>query len=123
MPPPAETCIRPLPGGSGRTYTSGRPDSLAPSEADLIILWDGAPLGLDHPVHGRIGPFPYRRPGGHTGGKGLAWIAGPGIAAGDHGTRSAFDIVPTIVELLGADPAPTLSGESFRREVECEPAE
>lgn len=111
---------RPVAAAVERT---GRPDSLAPSEADMLILWDGAPLGLDHPLHGRIGPFPYRRPGGHTGGKGLAWIAGPGIAAGDHGTRSAFDVVPTIVELLGAEPAPTLSGESFRRELECEPAE
>jgi predicted AlkP superfamily phosphohydrolase/phosphomutase len=102
---------------------TGRPDRLDGSEPDLLILWAGAPLGLDHPVHGPIGPFPYRRPGGHTGGKGIAWIAGPGIEPGDHGTRSAFDLVPTIVELVGEEAASELSGESFRRDVECEAAE
>jgi hypothetical protein len=102
---------------------TGRPDTLGSSEADMIVVWNGAPLSLEHPIHGRIGPFPYRRPGGHTGGKGMAWIAGPGIAAGDHGTRSAFDVVPTIIELVGGEPGPALSGESFRRALECEPAE
>jgi len=100
-----------------------RPDHLGRSEADLLVVWNGAPLGFDHPVHGRIGPFPYRRPGGHTGGNGAVWLAGPGIAPGDRGARSAFDLVPTIVELIGEEPAPALSGESFRREVEAEAAE
>lgn len=100
-----------------------RPDRLGRSEADLIIVWNGAPLGLEHPVHGKIGPFPYRRPGGHTGGKGVAWLVGPGIAPGDMGTRSAFDLVPTIVELVGGEASARLSGESFRRALECEPAE
>lgn len=100
-----------------------RPDRLDRSEADLIVVWNGAPLGLVHPVHGRIGPFPYRRPGGHTGGTGIALLAGPGIAPGDRGTRSAFDLVPTIVELVGGEAGAGLSGESFRREVEAEAAE
>jgi predicted AlkP superfamily phosphohydrolase/phosphomutase len=97
---------------------TARPDRLDGSEPDLLFLWAGSPLGLDHPVHGRIGPFPYRRSGGHTGGDGIAWLAGPGIVAGDHGTRSAFDIVPTVIDLLGDRPAGKLSGESFRREIE-----
>jgi predicted AlkP superfamily phosphohydrolase/phosphomutase len=105
----------PIVAGIERT---SRPDRLGPSEADLVVTWEGAPLGFDHPVHGRIGPLPYRRPGGHTGGTGVAWLAGPGIAAGDYGTRSAFDIVPTVIDLLGRDPGESLSGESFRREVE-----
>lgn len=58
--------------------------------------------------------------GGHSGGKGMARIAGPGIAAGDDGARSVFDVVPTIIELVGGEAKAGLSGESFRREVEVE---
>jgi predicted AlkP superfamily phosphohydrolase/phosphomutase len=108
----------PIVAGIERT---ARPDRLGPSEADLIITWAGAPLGFDHPVHGRIGPLPYRRPGGHTGDTGIVWLAGPGIRPGDYGTRSAFDLVPTIVDLLGGAPGARLTGESFRRQVAPEP--
>ncbi|HEY5722733.1 MAG TPA: hypothetical protein VIT45_10460 [Allosphingosinicella sp.] len=97
-----------------RPYERGR------SEADMIILWQGAPLGFDHPRLGRIGPLPYRRPGGHTGERGYACIAGPGIARGDLGTRSAFDIVPTVIDLLGAAPLAT-SGASFADDLRAEP--
>ena len=97
-----------------------RPLERARSEADLIILWQGAPLGFDHPRLGRIGPLPCRRPGGHTGERGYACIAGPGIARGDLGTRSAFDIVPTVIDLLGAGPLPT-SGSSFAPDLRAEP--
>jgi hypothetical protein len=98
-------------------HREDRPDRPGGPEADLLVEWAGAPLGLVHPLHGRIGPFPYRRPGGHTGGKGVAWLAGPGIRPGDYGTRSAFDLVPTIVDLLGGEADGRTSGESFRREV------
>jgi predicted AlkP superfamily phosphohydrolase/phosphomutase len=98
-------------------HRQDRPDRPGGPEADLLVEWAGAPLGLVHPLHGRIGPFPYRRPGGHTGGKGVAWLAGPGIRPGDYGTRSAFDLVPTIVDLLGGEADGRTSGESFRREV------
>jgi len=50
----------------------------------------------------------------------MARIAGPGIAAGDDGARSVFDVVPTIIELVGGEAKAGLSGESFRREVEVE---
>ena len=86
----------------------------------MLILWQGAPLGFDHPRLGRIGPLPYRRPGGHTGERGYACIAGPGIAPGDLGTRSAFDIVPTVIELLGAAALAT-SGASFAADLGAEP--
>jgi hypothetical protein len=43
----------------------------------------------------------------------MAYLAGDGIAAGDYGVRSSFDVVPTIVELLG-EPLPAgLSGQSL----------
>jgi predicted AlkP superfamily phosphohydrolase/phosphomutase len=88
------------------------PRTLGPTECDLAVVWRG-PLALDHPVLGRVGPLPYRRTGGHTGPYGFAYCSGPGIAAGDHGVRSSFDVVPTLIELLGASPPPGLSGASL----------
>ena len=37
----------------------------------------------------------------------------PGLEPGDRGVRSAFDVVPTIVELLGARPPARMSGKSL----------
>jgi hypothetical protein len=89
------------------------PLTLAPSASDLVVVWRGAALGFSHAVHGRIGPLPYRRTGGHTGPYGVAYLAGDGITAGEGGVRSSFDVVPTIVELLGERPAAALSGRSL----------
>jgi hypothetical protein len=89
------------------------PRTLGPAEADLVIVWRGGALGFDHPRIGRIGPVPYRRPGGHTGPYGIAGISGPGVTAGDFGVRSSFDVVPTIVELLDETVPPGLSGASL----------
>jgi hypothetical protein len=46
--------------------------------------------------------------------------AGAGIARRNLGTRSAFDIVSTVIDLLGAAPLPT-SGVSFARDLRAEP--
>jgi predicted AlkP superfamily phosphohydrolase/phosphomutase len=95
-------------------YPAGTdPMGLGPTEADLVILWRGAPMGLVHPEHGQIGPVPYRRTGGHTGARGFAFIRGAGIQPGEHGTRSAFDVVPTLVDLLGRHSLQGLSGTSL----------
>jgi predicted AlkP superfamily phosphohydrolase/phosphomutase len=83
-----------------------------PSEADLVVVWDKAPQGLVHARHGRIGPVPYRRTGGHTGGTGIAYFHGEGIAPVSNLERSAFDVVPTVVEMLGLVPR-NVSGQSF----------
>jgi predicted AlkP superfamily phosphohydrolase/phosphomutase len=88
------------------------PLDLAPTGCDLIVRWRGAPVGFDHPEHGRIGPLPYRRTGGHTGGPGVAYIAADGVAPGRHGLVSAFDLVPTVIDMLGAPCPPGLSGTS-----------
>ena len=40
-------------------------------------------------------------------------LSGPGISAGTYPARSAFDVVPTIVEMLGARLDRPISGESF----------
>jgi predicted AlkP superfamily phosphohydrolase/phosphomutase len=97
---------------------ASHPDhALAASEADLLIVWNDAPLGIVHPRLGTMGPIPYRRTGGHTGGPGFAHVIGEGVRPGAHGVRSAFDVVPTVVDMLGGSPA-RLSGESFRSLVE-----
>jgi predicted AlkP superfamily phosphohydrolase/phosphomutase len=82
------------------------------TEADLIVNWRGSPLGLSHPRLGLVGPAPYRRPGGHTGGRGVGYLALPELPPGDHGLRSAFDVVPTLLELCGVRAA-SISGHSL----------
>jgi len=82
------------------------------SESDLLVNWDTAPLGLNHPTLGKIGPFPYRRTGGHTGKSGVAYFSDrDGVEAVEE--ASSFDVVPTIIELLGKEPLPGVSGRSF----------
>jgi predicted AlkP superfamily phosphohydrolase/phosphomutase len=98
------------------------PLTLGPSESDLIIVWRGASLGFAHPALGAIGPLPFRRTGGHTGPYGMAYLAGDGIAAGDFGVRGSFDVVPTIVELLGEQVASGLSGHSLLGSPHGQPA-
>src|SRR5690606_1882199 len=74
---------------------AGDPMTARESEADLVVTWTMAPpLGLKHLALGVMGPSPYRRTGGHTGGPGFAYFHGHGIAPGDLGARSAFDVVP-----------------------------
>jgi len=89
------------------------PMALGPTESDLVILWSGAPMGLVHPKHGQIGPIPYRRTGGHTGGPGFAFVHTAGLQPGEYGTRSAYDVVPTLLELLGRPALEGLSGASL----------
>ena len=84
----------------------------APSEPDMYIQWRGAPFGFAHPVAGTIGPYPYRRTGGHTGERGFAWIDWTG-ASGERRWRSAFDVVPTIFELLGERAPNGVSGTAM----------
>jgi predicted AlkP superfamily phosphohydrolase/phosphomutase len=89
------------------------PHDVGPDEADVYIVWEGAPLGLSHPRLGNIGPLPYLRTGGHTGQYGFLNIVGDGIPAGQHGVASSFDVVPTIIELLGQPRLPRVSGDSL----------
>jgi predicted AlkP superfamily phosphohydrolase/phosphomutase len=84
------------------------------TSCDLLIQFAGSPLGLVHPVLGTSGPFPPRRPGGHTDPIGFAAILGDerGIE-----TRSAssFDLVPTLLDLAGARIPSGLSGRTLLR--------
>jgi predicted AlkP superfamily phosphohydrolase/phosphomutase len=89
------------------------PLALTGSEADLLVVWRGVVAALEHPRLGLIGPVPLRRTGGHTGPYGMAYVVAPGLEPGDRGVRSAFDVVPTIVELLGDQPPAHMSGKSL----------
>ena len=92
--------------------------AIGPSQADMVVVWQGAPLGLVHPALGTIGPLPYRRTGGHSGKSGIAYFLGDRSVPGDHGRRSAFDVVPTIVDMLGAEPLQHLDGQSLWSEIQ-----
>jgi hypothetical protein len=115
-----DECVDPITGDkiAAAVERIGKPpERLSETEADLAVVWHGTPLGIVHPVHGTIGPFPYRRPGGHTGKTGIAWFSGPSIAPGEYGVRSAFDVVPTVIDMLGEKRPPRLSGESMLAEI------
>jgi predicted AlkP superfamily phosphohydrolase/phosphomutase len=92
---------------------TGDTGSLPGTEADLTVVWNTGVCAFEHPDHGLIGPVPYRRTGGHTGPYGFAWIAGDGVDADDHGVRSAFDVTPTVVDLVGAPPLDGVCGQSL----------
>src|SRR5690606_11956787 len=86
---------------------------LPPSGADLTVIWRRATQAIRHPRLGEIGPVPYRRSGGHSGPEGMAYVRGAGIAPGDFGRRSSFDVVPTLIQLLGAPFDGRVSGRSL----------
>jgi hypothetical protein len=50
--------------------------------------------------------------GGHSGGYGALYVKGTGIAAGNYGIRSSFDVAPTVVALSGMRCHATLDGEA-----------
>jgi hypothetical protein len=93
------------------------PATLGPTEADLIVVWTGTFAAIEHPRHGTLGPLVYRRPGGHTGGAGVALLRAPGLTPGRYPSRSAFDVVPTIFDWLGEACPDGLSGTSFLGEL------
>jgi predicted AlkP superfamily phosphohydrolase/phosphomutase len=87
------------------------PHQLDSSDADLIIIWQGMPNALTHPDYGLIGPVPFRRTGGHTGPHGMALIADKTISPGFQGIQSSFNVVPTLIQLLGTNTSLPISGQ------------
>ena len=96
-------------GGAG----GGDPFSISGTDADLVIVWRAGSCAFEHPEHGLIGPVPFLRSGGHTGPYGFAYIADSDLPAGDHGVRSAFDVAPTIVEMVDCPAIDGMSGTSL----------
>ena len=88
-----------------------------PTQADLYILWRGAPVGFIHPTLGQIGPVPHFRTGGHTGKSGFLYVSGEGIRPGDVGTTSSFDVVPTVIDLLGEQRPAHITGKSLKSQL------
>jgi predicted AlkP superfamily phosphohydrolase/phosphomutase len=88
------------------------PSAVGPSEADLYIIWKSLAAGFSTPGLGDIGPVPYRRTGGHSGSRGFLYVAGDGIVPYRAGVSSSFDVVPTIIDLLGERRPPGVSGTS-----------
>jgi len=89
------------------------PRHLGATEGDMVVVWNHSFSALEHPALGRVGPVPTRRTGGHTGKYGMAYLRNTGLAKGDHGVRSSFDLVPTLIELLNESRPEGLSGESL----------
>lgn len=101
----------------GAIEFNDHPDPLAAgeTESDLQIIWKNFPMGFRHPRLGQIGPMPFRRTGGHSGGPGFTCLLGAGLPAAEHGQRSAFDIVPTLLDVLDYPGGKNLSGKSMLR--------
>jgi len=93
--------------------TGRDPLTLGATESDMVVVWKGTFCALDHPTLGRVGPIPFRRPGGHTGPYGMAYLSNAGLEVGDIGVRSSFDVVPTLIDLLGEPVPEGLSGASL----------
>jgi predicted AlkP superfamily phosphohydrolase/phosphomutase len=84
-----------------------RDDPMDPAgpTADVVVIWSEPAYVVSHPQHGRIGPLPFRRTGEHSS-NGFVVMSGPDLpAGGDLGLRSAHDVAPTLLDLLG-EPAP-----------------
>lgn len=83
-------------------------DPLGP-DADLLVLWNGAPDALAHPGLGVVGPYPHMRTSAHSP-NGFAFVRGPGVVPGDLGERPARDLTPTLLHLLGEAPSAGIRG-------------
>ena len=91
---------------------SGDPMTRHDSDCDLLILWEKPVDTIIHPRLGRIGPVPFRRPGGHNGSKGFAVFDGSlSDVVGEVGTiRPLSDLAASMKTLLGQ----TLTAEEQR---------
>lgn len=92
------------------------------SNGDLEVIWTGDTLGIVHPELGEIGPVPYRRTGGHTGGLGQFILSAHHLAPGHHGVSDAMDVPATLEDWLSLKPDGVRSGTSFLAKLVKEPA-
>jgi hypothetical protein len=110
-------CVDPQTGrsvvASVERWGANDPLSLGSSLSDLVFEWSASPCAFEHPLHGRVGPIPYHRTGGHTGPFGFASLTGSGLVPGDHGIVSALDVAPTIFELVTGRRPTGISGHSL----------
>jgi hypothetical protein len=78
-------------------------DPMAPGgpDADLQVIWSRPSDAFTHPDAGTIGPFPFRRTGGHTP-DGFAFVLGPDMEPCDLGEHDALSVTATVAMLAGA---------------------
>jgi len=88
------------------------PMAVGSSGCDLAVIWNGADNAIVHPDLGLVGPVPFRRTGGHTGRYGSLLLVGEGVRVGDAGIASAFDVAPTLLDLINASTPDVISGRS-----------
>lgn len=89
---------------------AGNPFERGDDDVDVVVLWADDVLGISHPDLGVIGPLPPRRTGGHASPIGRCMIVGPNVRPAEIGVRSSFDIVPTLLSLVGSTPVESISG-------------
>jgi hypothetical protein len=95
-------------------FLEGDPLQAAPTDCDIRVVWKENVDSLQHPTAGQIGPFRFGRTGGHTE-RGFALIAAPGSRRTSLGTQPARQLVPTLLELLGAPVPDEVEGAPLRR--------
>jgi len=89
-------------------------DRRAPS-ADLMVVWEQhATDVVDSPHFGRIGPIPFRRPGGHTPRAFFAAAGGEIPSGSTFDDARAVDIAPTILAMMGAAVPPEYDGKVIK---------
>jgi hypothetical protein len=89
------------------------PMGVPTSNGDMEVLWDGEPQGFSHSDLGVIGPVPYRRTGGHTGGLGRFCLASSEAARGHFGVADAMGVSAVLEEWLGLQRGGVGTGRSF----------
>lgn len=93
---------RPLAADVIRPRSGPFEDDAKAHPADLGVLWHAEPADIaEHPRHGRIGPFPHRRSGGHND-HAFMIVRAPGIAPGSNlADGHTVDVSATILDLMG----------------------
>ena len=92
----------------------GDPLRRNPTDADLIIRFQRDCYAFDHSTLGRIGPAPCRRPGGHSGGPGLAYYRDGSGGSEDLGTFQTLEMPAGVRAALGDASATGRQAERLR---------
>jgi|AntAceMinimDraft_11_1070367.scaffolds.fasta_scaffold01386_3 predicted AlkP superfamily phosphohydrolase/phosphomutase len=101
----------------------GDPMAVPKSNGDIEVLWDGQPTGFTHDRLGDIGPVPFRRTGGHTGGLGRFCLISKDTVPGHFGVTDAMDVSVVLEDWLGLKPTGIRSGASFLSRLESTSSE
>lgn len=76
-----------------------------PTDADLIVRFSTDHYAFEHPKYGLMGPAPCRRPGGHSGGAGVAYLRDGSERSGDLGTFRTLEIPAGVRAWMGDESA------------------